>query len=158
MKKVRKIFVCYNVDDKKYFNKIRRWKKRKSMGDHAIILSTMEEKGKRGMQDKRQLFALKRKLMSADFAIIIIGENNRRHPWIELERLAKRNNIERYYMRIPYTQDKLPYQLKDMEQMAFNPNAIEKKLRLLEEESDEQQDKNVNFNLSSKSESRERFS
>ena len=133
---IRKIFVSCNEADKKYRFKLKKWEKNKKFGEHQVMITSTDDKDIRREKGQIMRSSVVRKIREADFVVVIMGNNNQHHPWIQFEGLAKRFKIRRYYMRIPYTDAPLPKRLEKIEQLAYNPNAIDKLLRELNEGSE----------------------
>ncbi len=127
------IFVSYASADKFYAKKIQKWSKRGKIGTYPVAFSSSEDEGVRTKKGRVIKPKLEKKIKEADFIIVIIGKNNQEHPWQRYEDFAVEHNITRYYTRIPYTDGELPEKLNHLQQIAFNPNAFEKLLRLKEE-------------------------
>jgi len=125
----QKIFISYVDADKRYLNKIKRWGKRKKCGDIEIIFSTRDDKGMKTKRGRIIRPKLERKIKEADLVIVLVGGANDGHPWIRYEKFADEQKVVRYFMRIPYTEHPLPDALKNLTQIAYNPNAIEKLFR-----------------------------
>ncbi len=125
----RKIFVSYIERDEKYKQKLGKWKSKKKFGEHHVLITSTDDSDIRRENGKIIRSSVVRKIREADFVIIIIGDDNSNHPWIQFEGLAKRFGIKRYYMRIPYTKAPLPKRMQKLQQIAYNPNAIDKLLR-----------------------------
>ncbi len=124
-----KIFLSYVPADKVYAEKMKRWAKRKKMGAFDIVFLSSEDKGVRTRRGRVIKPKLERKILEADFLVVIVGNYNKSHPWQRYEAFASTNNVERYYTRIPYTDDPLPEAMQQLTRIAYNPNAIDKILR-----------------------------
>ena len=146
---VKKIFISYAEADKKYMNKIRRWTKRGKCGSHKISVATAGDKAAQTKSGKVLQVKVRRMIASADLIIVLVGDVNALHPWRRYEAFAQEGNFTRYFMRIPYTDDPLPIEFKDMKQMAYNPNAIDKMFRDIFEEDEPKSDKDLTNNESS---------
>jgi MTH538 TIR-like domain (DUF1863) len=125
----RRIFVSYYPNDRKYFQKIVRWAEQGLLGQNVLISSWDDE----DLRDEsgRVLFkAIEERIKESVFTIIIVGQENNDHPWLDWEgEFAHHWGIRRYVMPIPYVTGELPDELSIVKQMAYNPNSIEKLLR-----------------------------
>lgn len=124
-----KVFVSYRKEDEKYFRKIRKWAIREDFGEFDIFMTSSFDKGMRTQSGKLIKGRLDRKIHESKFIVVIVGDNNESHPWRKLDEMAAQKNKKRFYMRIPYTSDPLPEEFEDFQQLAYNPNAIEKLMR-----------------------------
>ncbi len=124
-----KVFVSYRKEDEKYFRKIRKWAIRQDFGEFDIFMTSSFDKGMRTQSGKLIKGRLDQKIHESKFIVVIIGDNNDTHPWRKLDEVAVKKNKKRFYMRIPYTSDPLPPEFEDFQQLAYNPNAIEKLMR-----------------------------
>ncbi|MFK7908691.1 MAG: TIR domain-containing protein [Chitinophagales bacterium] len=124
-----KVFVSYRKEDEKYFRKVRKWAIRQDFGEFDIFMTSSFDKGMRTRTGKLIKGRLERKIYEAKFVIVIVGENNEEHPWRKMDEMSVNKNKKRFYMRIPYTSDILPPEFKDFQQLAYNPNAVEKLMR-----------------------------
>jgi hypothetical protein len=62
--------------------------------------------------------------------IVLVGEDNMDHPWLDWEgEFCHQWGIRRRLLRIPYTDGRLPEPFTVLQEIAYNPNAIEKELR-----------------------------
>lgn len=69
-------------------------------------------------------------LQEIDAVVIVVGENNYDHPWLDWEgEFCHQWGIKRFLMRIPYTNGPLPEEFSRLKSIAYNPNAIEKVLK-----------------------------
>lgn len=125
----KKVFVSYIPRDVKYKNKLVRWQRKQHYGTYHINITSADDKDVRRRDGQVVRSSIIRKIKQADFVVIIIGDKNDNHPWEQFEGLARRFNVTRYYMRIPYTTAPLPRRMKHIQQIAYNPNAIEKLFR-----------------------------
>lgn len=123
------ILVSYVHEDIRYLNKIKKWAKRNKFGDFSVKITTPHDSSLKTKTGKIIRGKIRQKIKETAFVIIIVGENSRRHPWLRWESFAKERNTKRFYMRIPYTKGALPFQMQQIPQMAYNPNAVEKMLR-----------------------------
>ena len=131
--KKREIFVCCRYDDRKYLRKIKRWAMADKIGDYEVSIVTTSDDELKNKFGKTIRGKVRHKLKNVSFIIIIVGDNNKRHPWQEYEKFAKDSKITRYYTRIPYTKDPLPPFLKGIKQIAYNPNIL---IKLLKDQDD----------------------
>lgn len=77
------------------------------------------------VDEDRMIWALRALLV-----IVLIGENNLDHPWLEWEgEFCHQWGIRRVLLRIPYTTGPIPDEFKFLREIAYNPNAIEKELK-----------------------------
>ena len=138
-----KIFLCGTEADKRYLNKIKRWCKHRKCGQHYFTFVTPEDspapRPKRRLQlantpppPPERTLSIPQKLKYAQLALILLGNDNDNHPWLEYDNLALQFNLPRYYMRVPYTTDPVPPRIAEVRQIAYNPNAIDKLLRAFE--------------------------
>lgn len=125
----KNVFVSYVEEDKKYKNKLKLWEKRQKYGDHMIRIHSRDDSQVRSRSGKIIRSRLIQKMTQADFVVVIVGNNNHRHPWLKYEGLARKLKITRYYMRIPYSTGALPKRFTGMKQIAYNPNALDKLFR-----------------------------
>lgn len=121
-----KIFIIASDEDRKYFNKLKRWLKQGKCGDYQLLITSRDEQ-RVGMVHAP--LTAEQKVKASNVIIVLIGSNTNRHPWLAYHHIAQQTNKRIYYMRIPYTISELPQRLKEVPQLAFNPNAIEKMLR-----------------------------
>lgn len=128
-----KILVCAVESDKIYLNKIRKWGRRKKFGNHEVSILGTDDRHIRSRSGRLIRPRFEKKLKEVDFIIILVGAANDRHPWIRYEHFATEHHLTRFYMRIPYTnKENLPNKFQTIQQIAYNPNAIDKLLRLKE--------------------------
>ena len=68
----------------------------------------------------------------ATLCFILFGENEHNDEWNHaLLDLAEETRSKIFIMRIPLTTDPVPAYLEELEEIAFNPNAIQKQIREL---------------------------
>ncbi|MEZ4884428.1 MAG: TIR domain-containing protein [Chitinophagales bacterium] len=124
-----KVFVSYRKEDEKYFRKIRKWAINQDFGEFDIFMTSSFDKGMRTRTGKLIKGRLEQKIHEAKFIVVIVGDENESHPWRKMDEMAVQKNKKRFYMRIPYTSDGLPPEFEEFQQLAYNPNAIEKLMR-----------------------------
>jgi len=124
-----KVFVSYRKEDEKYFRKVRKWAIRQDFGEFDIFMTSSFDKGMRTRTGKLIKGRLERKIHEAKFIVVIVGDGNEEHPWRKMDEMAVNKKKKRFYMRIPYTSDVLPPEFEDFQQLAYNPNAVEKLMR-----------------------------
>lgn len=114
--------------DEKYVGKIKRWSKLNKCGNHIITFVTKEDSGKTHSGLSLQLPA-EAKIKNCHIVLVLVGNDNNRHPWLEYHRYAIQLKKPIMYLRIPYTTDPIPQRFAYLAQIAFNPNAIDKLVR-----------------------------
>ncbi|HHG85295.1 MAG TPA: hypothetical protein ENJ82_11165 [Bacteroidetes bacterium] len=125
----RQVFIGYMPDDKRYINKIMKWASQEKLGDRVVVTPLNDDSfyDEYGDLKRDQLsWALK----EAALVLILIGEENWDHPWLDWEgEFCHQWGIKRVIIRIPYTDGDLPEPFTVLREIAYNPNAVEKELR-----------------------------
>jgi len=126
----QKIFVFSTKNDLKYLNKIKRWCKRQKCGPHYVSLSSINDRNLKSRNGRIIKSRLNSQLQEANFVVILVGNENTQHPWNIYYQMVNTVQKAVYFMRIPYT-DKTssPKNMEGITQIAYNPNAIDKKIR-----------------------------
>lgn len=123
------IFISHCPEDKRYAEKIRQWAKRQKFGDYYVHIQTSQDIFLRNANNYGVPHNLKKAYLNAHFIIVLVGNRSHAHPWQAHEMFAQQHELRRYYMRIPYTNSPLPNIMQHLQQIAYNPNAIDKLLR-----------------------------
>lgn len=125
----RQVFVTCAHQDKRYRNKVMKWASTGKLGEKvtAVALDDDRYKNNDGSTNRQTLaWSLKESAL----VILLVGEDNYSHPWLEWEgEFCHQWGIKRVIMRIPYTNGPLPEPFTVLREIAYNPNAIEKELR-----------------------------
>jgi hypothetical protein len=126
---VRRVFVSYLPQDRKYFQKIVRWQQEGKLGNNVII-SSWDDADIRDEEGRILRKLIEDRIRECLFTIVICGENNLDHPWLDWEgQFTHHWGVQRFIMRIPYTEGELPDDFRGIPQLAYNPNSIEKLIR-----------------------------
>ena len=123
-----KIFLMSTEFDKKYVAKIKRWGKLNKCGDNLITFVTKEDSKKMHSGLTLQL-PVEAKIKNCHIVLVLVGNDNNRHPWLAYHHYAIQLKKPIMYLRIPYTTDPVPQRFAYLTQIAFNPNAIDKLAR-----------------------------
>lgn len=125
----RRVFVSFYPVDRKYFQKVEKWAEQGLLGANVVI-SSWEDEDLRDETGRIPYKALEARIKECDFVIIIAGNDNSDHPWLDWEgEFTHHWGIKRFVMPIPYVTGNLPDELAVIKQVAYNPNSIEKLLR-----------------------------
>ena len=123
------IIISCTHEDKRYLSKIQKWATQGKLGGKVYVIPQDDdyfyfEDG--SVDEDRMIWALK----EASLVIVLIGENNLDHPWLEWEgEFCHQWGIRRVLLRIPYTTGPIPDEFKFLREIAYKPNAIEKELK-----------------------------
>ncbi len=129
----RKLLIGYVFANRRYLRKILQWSERGKIGDFAvevIPIDAPEFLDENGHINPADLIAA---MPGIDLTLILVGDDNTTHPWLNFEQAAKQLQLKRYIMRIPYTTGEIPIEFKSLRTVAYNPNAIDKLLRIQDE-------------------------
>lgn len=125
----KEVFLSCFYTDLKYKNKIMKWASTGKLGEGVKITSAEDD----DVHDKYGDIVyekLVKKVRDAEMVIVLVGEQNMEHPWLDFEgEFCHQWGIKRWLMRIPYTEGKLPEPFTYLNELAYNPNSIEKELR-----------------------------
>lgn len=125
----RHVFITCTASDKRYKSKILKWGSTGKLGDKVNVLSLDDPNFvmPNGHLDRDRLaWALKESAL----VIVLVGENNMDHPWLDWEgEFCHQWGIKRVVVRVPYSEGYLPEPFTVLREIAYNPNAIEKELR-----------------------------
>lgn len=128
----RQIFVSFLDEDKRYKNKVLKWESQGKLGNNVRV-TTIDEDELYDDEGYLIIERVQRALKNSSMVLILVGEDNMDHPWLDWEgEFCHQWGIKRYVMRIPYTDGDLPDEFKLLKTIAYNPNAIEKELRSTE--------------------------
>ena len=104
-----------------------KWESQGKLADDIELLTEEDFEFDDGTLDREDLVST---LQEIDAVVIVIGEDNYDHPWLDWEgEFCHQWGINRRIMRIPYTDGYLPEPFTVLREIAYNPNAIEKELR-----------------------------
>lgn len=123
------IIVSCTFEDRKYLNKIQKWASQSKLGGKVYVIPQdddyfYDEEG--ALLVDRITWAIK----EASLVIVLVGENNLDHPWLDWEgEFCHQWQIRRVLLRIPYTTGPIPEEFKFLREIAYNPNAIEKEIK-----------------------------
>lgn len=122
------VFISYDASDRRYKNKILKWESQGKLGD--VIITSLDDDDLWDDDENLLQDELVRKLQEAELVIVLVGDNNADHPWLDWEgEFCHQWGIRRFLMRIPYTTGAIPREFEVLEEIAYNPNAIEKEVR-----------------------------
>jgi hypothetical protein len=140
--KPKKIIVVYNQINQGYAEKIKEWATEGKLGLNVEVTFLDEIIGNAISHQSSML--LPDYIHASLLVIALVGEENMNHPWRKLEKFLFRSNTPRRVVcRIPYTSGQIPSAFEHLRQISYNPNAIEKQIRLL---TSKEVEKNANNN------------
>ncbi|MEM0995897.1 MAG: hypothetical protein AAGN35_02410 [Bacteroidota bacterium] len=125
----RQVIIGATPDDRRYTTKIMKWGSQGKLGDRVQVIDLEDDRfyDSEGYLMKDQLSWT---LKEAALVIVLVGDDNTDHPWLDWEgEFCHQWGIRRRLMRIPYTDGRLPEPFTVLQEIAYNPNAIEKELR-----------------------------
>ncbi len=129
----RKLLIGYVFANRRYLRKVQQWSERGKIGDFQVDIIPMDAEDyldENGHIDPANLIAA---MPSMDLTLILVGDDNTTHPWLAFESAAEKLSCKRYVMRIPYTTGPIPTEFNSLRTVAYNPNAIDKLLRIQDE-------------------------
>jgi hypothetical protein len=123
------IIISCTHEDKRYLNKIQKWATQGKLGGKIYVIPQDDDYfyfSDGSLDVERLTWALKQ----ASLVIVLVGESNMDHPWLDWEgEFCHQWGIRRVLLRIPYTTGAIPEEFKFLREIAYNPNAIEKELK-----------------------------
>ena len=130
----KSILVSYLSHDKLYKDKIEEWAAAGKLGPHMEVIGWEHKPS----QENNVVYMMPDRVrdMITEFSLVIalVGSNNHNHPWNYVEkRFESRQKPRRVVIPIPGTKAIVSPTLESMYWTAYNPNAIVKQLRYLQE-------------------------
>ena len=125
------VFIGHTPNDERYSRKIIKWASQGKLGDRVRAISLDDDRFFDNNEDLDR-GKVKMALKEATLVVILIGEDNWDHPWLDFEgEFCHQWGIKRVLMCIPYTDGGLPEPFQVLREIAYNPNAVEKELQSL---------------------------
>lgn len=125
----RQIIIGSTPDDKRYTNKIIKWAQTGKLGDRVNVI-TLDDPRFYDQDGYVLRDHVSWSLKEAALVLVLVGEENMDHPWLDWEgEFCHQWGIRRRLLRIPYSEGYLPEPFTVLQEIAYNPNAIEKELR-----------------------------
>lgn len=128
--KPKRIIVAYNQINQGYAKKIKEWAKKGKLGLNVEI--TFLDEVIENATSHQNSMLLPDYVRASLLVIVLVGEENMNHPWRKLEKfLFHSNTPRRVVCHIPYTSGQIPSAFEHLRKVSYNPNSIEKQIRLL---------------------------
>ena len=122
----KSIFISTTKADSHWMKHLTKWAKKGQLGEDLFL--THEAASPMSYEEAKRL--LEPYVRHATLSFILSGENSHNEEWNQaLLDLADETHSRLCIMRIPLTKDPVPEQLIHLEEVAFNPNAIQKQFR-----------------------------
>ena len=123
------VFITSTKEDRRYRDKVMKWGTTGKLGPKTNVM-TLEDPRFRFPDGSLNRDMLAWALKECNLVVIIVGNNNQNHPWLDWEGpFCHQWGIKRIVLKIPYTEGRLPEALRLLREVACNPNAVEKELR-----------------------------
>ncbi len=114
--------------DSHWMKHLNKWASKGQLGEDLFLTTEMATP----MSQEEAKRILEPYVRHATLCFILSGENQHVEEWNQaLLELAEETRSKLFVMRIPLTTDPVPEYLEHLDEIAFNPNAIQKQFRAL---------------------------
>lgn len=125
---MKSVFGSHKYEDKKYKDKVEQWAQEDRLGNKIVITGETKDvryKGKNGVKKH-----LSPKLHGASELLVFVGEDTHSSKGVEYEiQHAQSEGKKIIAVRIPGTKGAPPKSIRNIDLVAFEPNAIKKALK-----------------------------